>query len=664
MNSLDKAILKSYIDAGLVILSVDKAKRPLLVGWQNLTNEDCKHPDFLKNFDGQNIGVGLQCGGEKQIVCVDIDTKYDLSGTFFSELCAAIKKESPDLLGRLIVQQTPSGGYHFIFRCPNTEGNQKLARRPSTREELISTNAQCYVLAETRQNGGQVLIYPSPNYILKRGDFLNIPSISPEEKDLIFTICRSFNTYNPQHLSTTKHQKTSVGGTIFEQFNKDIQAGIDLLEASGWKQVGQRGSDILFLRPGHTTAAHSAYYHTDNGIFVAFTSSSDFTPEVGYNNTAILHTIERHRDFKQTADRLKEMGYSEDSQAPYIPRTYETKSEIKDENIILENIENVDNYTDYIENARAGKIERGKTTGSSFLDEYFVFKKSELVVVNGFGNLGKSFWVWYMSVVSTIRHNWKWLVFTSENPTGQAITKIMEFMACKPIRTFTPEESRFYKEKVKEYYMFVRIDKTYTVADLLKIGDEVLKVRPITGFMIDPYNSLSVKGKDPYQYHYECISAMRAFTNRTGCGIWLIAHPQTNAARSLRRQDGTVEAPQAHDTENGTMYMNRSDAFITVHRHPKDAALKKQTHIFVRKVKNTETGGQISEDDKPVVLYLKNGCRFVDESGTCLMTGMKVDESGRDIIGQAEYPILPPPAPLTPNTDFDNPFPSTEPLPF
>jgi hypothetical protein len=240
---MDKAILKSYIDAGLVILPVDKAKRPLIAGWQNLTKEDCQKPDFLKNFDGENIGVGLQCGGEKQIVCVDLDTKYDLTGTFFNELCTIIKKENDTLLKRLIVQRTPSGGYHFIFSCPNTEGNQKLARRPSTREELISTNAQCYVLAETRQNGGQVLIIPSPNYKLLQGDFLNIPSISPEEKDLIFTVCRSFNTYNPQHLSSVKHQKISVGGTIFEQFNKDIQEGINLLEAAGWKEVGQKGKD-------------------------------------------------------------------------------------------------------------------------------------------------------------------------------------------------------------------------------------------------------------------------------------------------------------------------------------------------------------------------------------------------------------------------------------
>jgi hypothetical protein len=654
---MDKAILKSYIDAGLVILPVDKAKRPLIAGWQNLTKEDCQKPDFLKNFDGENIGVGLQCGGEKQIVCVDLDTKYDLTGTFFNELCTIIKKENDTLLKRLIVQRTPSGGYHFIFSCPNTEGNQKLARRPSTREELISTNAQCYVLAETRQNGGQVLIIPSPNYKLLQGDFLNIPSISPEEKDLIFTVCRSFNTYNPQHLSSVKHQKISVGGTIFEQFNKDIQEGINLLEAAGWKEVGQKGKDILFLRPGHTSAAHSAYYHTDSGIFVAFTSSSAFEPEKGYNNSAILHTIEGHRDWKQTAERLKEMGYSEDSQAPAIARPYEEKAEIKDENIILENIENVDNYADYIENARLGKIEMGKTTGSSFLDEYFLFKKSELVVINGFGNLGKSFLVWYLTAVSSVRHNWKWLIFTSENPTGQTITKIIEFMSGKPIKTLSKEEAYFYRERVKEFYMFVRIDKTYTVADLLKIGDEVLKVRPISGFLIDPYNSLSTKGKDPYVYHYECISAMRAFSNRTGCGIWLIAHPQTGAARGLRRADGLVDAPQAHDTENGSMYMNRADCFLTVHRHIKDPVLKKQTLIYVRKVKNTDTGGQVSEDDSPVVLYLKNGCRFVDDSSTCLMTGMKVDENGKDILGQAEYPLnVPTVSPLTPNTNFDNPF--------
>ena len=657
---MDKAILKSYIDAGLVILPVDKAKRPLIAGWQNLTKEDCQKPNFLKNFDGENIGVGLQCGGEKQIVCTDIDTKYDITGTFFTELCTIIKKENETLLKRLIVQRTPSGGYHFIFSCPNTEGNQKLARRPSTREELISTNAQCYVLAETRQNGGQVLIAPSPNYKLLQGDFLNIPSISPEEKDLIFTICRSFNTYNPQHLVTTNRQKVKVGGTIFEQFNKDIQEGINLLEAAGWKEVGQKGKDILFLRPGHTSAAHSAYYHTDSGIFVAFTSSSEFTPEVGYNNSAILHTIERHRDWKQTAERLKEMGYTEDSQAPAMSRPYEEKSIIQDDNIILENIENVDNYADYIENARIGKIEMGMTTGSALLDEYMRFKRGELVVINGFGNSGKSFWAWYMTVVSVLKHNWKWLFFTSENPTGHVIKKLMEFMACRPISTFDKADTEYYKEQVKLNYMFIRIDKTYTVADVLKIGEEVLKVMPITGFLIDPYNSLSV-AKDGFQYHYDCISAMRAFSNRTGCGIWLIAHPQTNAARSLKRSDGNFDAPQAHDIENGSMYMNRSDMVATVHRHIKDPVLKKETLIYIRKVKNTETGGAINSDDEPTVLTLRNGCRFADKNNICLITGATIDMQGKEInlIEPVKTQF-----PLTPNTNFDNPFPNETEAPF
>ena len=88
--------------------------------------------------------------------------------------------------------------------------------------------------------------------------------------------------------------------------------------------------------------------------------------------------------------------------------------------------------------------------------------------------------------------------------------------------------------------------------------------------------------------------------------------------------------------------------------------------IYIRKVINTDTGGQVSEDDNPVKLYLKNGCRFVDDGSTCLMTGMKVDENGKDITGQAEYPMPKeiPISPLTPNTNFDNPYPIETDLPF
>jgi hypothetical protein len=47
------------------------------------------------------------------------------------------------------------------------------------------------------------------------------------------------------------------------------------------------------------------------------------------------------------------------------------------------------------------------------------------------------------------------------------------------------------------------------------------------------------------------------------------------------------------------------------------------------------------------------------------MTGMKVDENGKDILGQAEYPLnVPTVSPITPNTNFDNPFPNEESPPF
>lgn len=635
--------IKKYIEAGLIVIPVDKAKRPLLGGWQSITIEDCRQPEYLNHFKNPNVVVGLQCGGEQNIQALDFDLKYDIAGDLMQRYTDAVKLENAELLDKIYIQQTPSKGYHFIFKCADIKGNEKLARRPSTREELINSNTQCAVLIETRAQRGQVLIPPSPNYITKRGSLLELPTITKEERELLFTIARSFNTFQQPHLTYTvdraqQRQQQAVGETIFEQFNRDTQAGLDLLEYNGWTVVGKRGEDILLRRPGHTTAIHSAYYHTNSNIFVAFTSSSEFTPEKGYNNSQILYTIEQHREWSQTANRLKEMGYSQEVIAPA-----KKKEEPIEENDlqppVLADIENTANYLDYFEKSRTGGLVRGKTTGSPLVDEYFLFKRGNLVVVNGHPNVGKSLVVWFFAALSSYRHGWRWLIFSSENHTGQVIKKFMEFLACKPFMQFTKEEVLYYKERIDEYFMFVKIDKSYTVDDLLRIATDVIRVRPIQGFMIDPYSSLTVKGNGGHQYHYDCITNMRAFSNRTGCGIWLNVHPQASAARN-RTKDGVIEVPHAADAENGAIYFNRCDDFITVHRLVNDEVMWKQTQLHIRKIKDTETGGRVTPYDSPVIIQLKNGCRFVDNNSNCLMTGTTYVEG--NLSG------------IQPNTAFDN----------
>jgi hypothetical protein len=79
-------------------------------------------------------GVAVVCGSVSgNLEVIDIDCKY---GVDFNEYATEIKKISPFLYEKLLIIQTKSNGYHIYYRCDKIEGNQKLANRPATKEEL------------------------------------------------------------------------------------------------------------------------------------------------------------------------------------------------------------------------------------------------------------------------------------------------------------------------------------------------------------------------------------------------------------------------------------------------------------------------------------------------------------------------------------------------
>ncbi len=656
-----KAAVKKYIDAGVIVMPVDKAKRPILNSWQTLTIEDCRKPEYLNYWDNPDMKVGLLCGGGNQCEALDFDLKNSLDVELFNKFCDEVKTAAPNLLNKLTVQKTLSGGYHLIYKCQTIQGNLKLSRRPATHEELVNTKAKCFVEIETRGDRGMVVIAPSQGYTLFRNTFESINEITTEERDLLFTVARSFNTYEQPHTQPQRFTNPIQGNTIWEEFNSDTHAGLALLEMHGWTKYREKGEDILLKRPGNSTAKFSAYYHTRSNIFVPFTSSSEFEPEKGYNNSNILHIIEGHRgDWKKTAERLKEMGYGkvEYIDTPRIEKVrYDEENGVKIENTgevsrVFEYIEDSLGYIDYLEKSRTGNLEKGLSTGSKYLDEYFVFKKGNFAVTLAFPSAGKSFFWWFMATVSNRLHGWRWLIYSSENKTGQVIKKIIEFLAEKKIGDLTAEELQKWRLLVDENFKFINSDQAYTAKDILKIAEEYNEHWKYDAILIDPYNSLMVGNThNAHQHHYEMVTLMRSFCNRTGIYLSLNVHPVTGAART-RDNDGKSKIPQTSDAENGSMFWNRCDEFLVLDRNTGDPNSYRQTNIYIRKVKDIETGGKFSPIDLPVTLTLMDGVSFIDQNQVRLL-------SGRMYYEPKDY--TEPKKDLTPNINFDNPFPNDEP---
>ena len=71
-----------------------------------------------------------------------------------------------------MIEKTQHGGYHAGWGCEFIEGNQKIAGRGATTEELVlKPKEQEKYFIETRGKGGQFVVSPTPGYEMIQGDW-------------------------------------------------------------------------------------------------------------------------------------------------------------------------------------------------------------------------------------------------------------------------------------------------------------------------------------------------------------------------------------------------------------------------------------------------------------------------------------------------------------
>ena len=262
----------------------------------------------------------------------------------------------------------------------------------------------------------------------------------------------------------------------------------------------------------------------------------------------------------------------------------------------------------WIDDYSQGKIDIGLDTGDPRLDEYFRYKK-EFVIVNGHSNVGKTTTMLYMIVNSAIRHNWKWVLYSSENRTASVKMSLMQFAMDKKVADMTFGERKQAYKWVQEHFTIINNNQIYSYSDIILFMEKVMRQQHVDAIFVDPYNSLRLDMKNSsigvHDYHYEAASEFLTFSKANNVAVWLNMHAVTEAQRR-KGPDGLPVAPYAEDTEGGGKFVNRADCFMTIHRKVQamDHDIRKMSEIHVRKVREVETGGQPTPLEDPYCLQM------------------------------------------------------------
>lgn len=311
---IDQKTALNYLAAGLSVLPARKKEKCPVFKWKEYQEHVPTGHEVKTWFAEDHGAICIVCGkvsGNLEVI------DFDNHGELFPKWKEAIPA---DLFGKLVVERTPSGGYHVAYRCANeVSPNLKLAQ--GKRDDRTIT------LIETRGTGGLVLCSPTDGYEFVQGTYEALPRLTKEEQEIL--LYAAWNLREKEQSVSEPGQKVMQGFTMYQpectasearpgdDFNRrgDIRP---LLVARGWKCLGKKpDGNEHWRRPDKTEDTTSATFK--DGVFYVFSSNAmPFEANHGYSQFAAYTLLEHNGDFTEAAASLLEQGFGKPETCPAV----------------------------------------------------------------------------------------------------------------------------------------------------------------------------------------------------------------------------------------------------------------------------------------------------------------------------------------------------------
>jgi hypothetical protein len=331
-----------YLAAGLSVLPAHRAgKRAAVPRWKPYQDRLPTPAEVQAWFSNSHDGLCLITGRvSSNLEMID----FDLAGELFGPWCEAVRQQAPALLDRLVIEKTPSGGRHVVYRCQvDVCGNLKLAQRKLIAPDggPVEIGGKQYVprqdgaglwhvlltLIETRGEGGLFLCAPTAGYEVIHGDLCKPPVLTGAERDVLLQTAWELNEYLPPvvdcpsnngHVGQRDALSAEQSGCAphnadrpGDDFNDrgDVRA---VLAQYGWS-LAKAGDNEYWRRPGKTSGWSASL---KDGVFYVFSANAaPFEPNRGYSPFAVYALLSNGGDWAQAASSLRLSGFGGESPA-------------------------------------------------------------------------------------------------------------------------------------------------------------------------------------------------------------------------------------------------------------------------------------------------------------------------------------------------------------
>lgn len=252
---------------------------------------------------------------------------YECQGRGVSELWESM------ISGGGYVEWTPTGGLHFLYRISDHDvpGNTKIAQAPDPENRgYLKTRA------ETRGEGGYVIVAPSPGACHPSGqDWWALPGCSPAtiptitwaQRNHLHSAIRAVLDLSPPPPPEPEKRSALLPdrGPLPLRPGDDFNARCSwdtILIPHGWTRTGQRGTEVLWTRPGKDGRdGHSAStgYAADADRMFVWSTSAGLPSETPLSKFFVYTELNHGGDWVASTRDLSAQGFGAGSRIGVVP---------------------------------------------------------------------------------------------------------------------------------------------------------------------------------------------------------------------------------------------------------------------------------------------------------------------------------------------------------
>ena len=315
---------------GVSVMPVDPETKKPVGRWKDLQSSIADERTLKHRFAKPNLGVAV-IGGDVSGNLEVLD--FDCCGEAMDAWLDLLRERMPGVARHLIIELTPSGGFHVIYRCPAGIGRSEVLAMRVVKAEgpegVVIARKHCpgyqdretgewlakTVSIETRGEGGYCVCAPTPGYVLLCGDMKRIPVVNAEERQVLLDLARSFDEDKGREVRLGRLDRHTPRGTGDERPGDDFSRRGDIrptLRQHGWHQT-RGGTNEHWCRPGKDRGTSATLR---DGVFFVFSSNAQpFEQNTAYSLFAVYTFLEHGGDFSAAAVALRRQGYAQPPQS-------------------------------------------------------------------------------------------------------------------------------------------------------------------------------------------------------------------------------------------------------------------------------------------------------------------------------------------------------------